>query len=86
MLDERIERELTDGEPWCFWQQTKLSHERSHLVEQELGTADIYEEALPHHTEPSMRSSANGLGRTGETGSFYQLISYYLGLAVVRKL
>jgi hypothetical protein len=74
MLDGRIERELADGEAWCFWQQTKLPHQRSRLVEQEQGTVDIYEKALLHHVERSRTSPSKGLGITRETGSLSKIL------------
>lgn len=84
MLDEQIERELADGEPWCYRQQTKLPPHLPQCVEPEQETPDIYEEALRDYME-QIRKSLYGPEMKRKKGSLYQKISHYLCLLGLRK-
>jgi hypothetical protein len=86
MLYRQMERELTQGEPWCPCHQNQRSDHRSHLVEPEQQTVDIYEEASLNHIEQVKKSQSNCLGATSsKVISLYQLISQYLCLSVARR-
>ncbi|HCF25672.1 MAG TPA: hypothetical protein DEV81_00245 [Cyanobacteria bacterium UBA11049] len=85
MLPDKIERELTDGQPWCFWQKPGLPAHLQQCVEYEQETVDIYEEALRDCVEQSRTIPSYRSGMTGGTDTLYQLISHYLWLLGVRK-
>lgn len=86
MLYSQMERELSEGQPWCPWQQTNLSEVRSHLAEPDQRTVEICNEVLHTHLERSRinQSSCAGVNQT-KSNNLYQLIYYYWCLLVAER-
>jgi hypothetical protein len=81
-----MEKELSDGEAWCPWQQDKLQHHIERSQEQEQPAVDIYEQASPCRVKQSKINPSNESNTTSlKAISLYQLISQYLCLSAVRR-
>ncbi len=86
MLYSQMERELSEGQPWCPWQPTNLLEVRSHLAEPEQRTLENCDEVLHTHLEraKSNQSTCSIISST-KSKNLYQLIYYYWCILVAER-